>query len=108
LALLYCVHNFTEKQALINEGWNQELARKCKTLAGYSVFVGKVREYEKAGMTLEEAIKKAVEYCLENDILKEFFEKNATEELDILKLKRERLSYSSVFSFNGKFICQFN
>jgi hypothetical protein len=39
-----------------------------------------VREYEKAGMTLEEAIKKAVEYCLELDILKEFLEKNATEE----------------------------
>jgi penicillin-binding protein-related factor A (putative recombinase) len=27
-----------------------------------------VREYEKAGMMLEEAIKKAVEYCLDHDI----------------------------------------
>jgi predicted transposase YdaD len=68
----------------INKGKNMELARKCKTLAGYSVFVDKVREYLKAGMTLEEALKKAFEYCLENDILKEFFEKNATEVMDML------------------------
>jgi predicted transposase/invertase (TIGR01784 family) len=43
-----------------------------------------VREYKKAGMTLEEAIKKAVEYCLEHDILKEFFEKNATGVMDMI------------------------
>jgi predicted transposase YdaD len=39
--------------------------------------VDKVREYKKAGITLEEAIKKAVEYCLEHDILREFLENNA-------------------------------
>jgi predicted transposase YdaD len=68
----------------INEGRNAELARKCKALAHYSVFVGKMREYTKAGMSLEEAARKAVEYCLKNDILKEFLEKNATEVLGML------------------------
>jgi predicted transposase/invertase (TIGR01784 family) len=68
----------------INKGKNAELARKCETLAGYSVFVDKVREYKKAGMTLEEAIKKAVEYCLEHDILKEFLEKNAAGVMDMI------------------------
>jgi predicted transposase YdaD len=68
----------------INEGRNAELARKCETLAGYSIFVDKVREYKKAGMTLEEAIKKAVEYCLENDILKEFLERNAAEVMNMI------------------------
>jgi hypothetical protein len=68
----------------INEGRNAELANKCKTLAGYTVFVDKVREYKKAGMTLEEAIKKAVEYCLEHDILKEFLERNATGVMDMI------------------------
>jgi predicted transposase/invertase (TIGR01784 family) len=68
----------------INKGRNMELSRKCKTLAGYSAFVDKVREHMKAGMTLEEALKKAVEYCLENDILKEFFEKNSTEVMKML------------------------
>jgi hypothetical protein len=68
----------------INKGRNAELARECETLAGYSVFVDKVREYKKAGRTLEEAIKKAVEYCLKHDILKEFFEKNATGVMDMI------------------------
>jgi predicted transposase YdaD len=68
----------------INKGRNAELVRKCETLAGYSVFVDKVREYKKAGMTLEEAIKKAVEYCLKHDILKEFLEKNAAEVMNMI------------------------
>jgi hypothetical protein len=68
----------------INEGRNAELARKCNALAQYSVFVGRMREYKKAGMSLEEAARKAVEYCLKNDILKEFLEKNATEVMGML------------------------
>jgi predicted transposase/invertase (TIGR01784 family) len=68
----------------INEGRNAELAQKCKALAHYSVFVGKMRENRKAGMSLEEVARKAVEYCLKNDILKEFLEKHATEVLGML------------------------
>jgi hypothetical protein len=68
----------------INEGRNAELVQKCKALAQYSVFVGRMREYKKAGMSLEEAAKKAVEYCLKNGILKEFLEKNAAEVMGML------------------------
>jgi hypothetical protein len=68
----------------INEGKNGELARKCKVLAHYSVFVGKMRENKKTGMGLEEAARKAVEYCLKHDILKEFLERNATEVMGML------------------------
>jgi hypothetical protein len=68
----------------INEGRNADLARKCKALAHYSVFVGRMREYTKAGMGLDEAARKAVEYCLKHGILKEFLEKNATEVLGML------------------------
>ena len=65
----------------INQGRNEEIIKRCKTLAGYSAFVGKVYEFEygKDGLTREEAIKKAVKYCIENDILKEFLEKNSSE-----------------------------
>ena len=68
----------------INEGRNEEIARKCKTLAGYRAFIGKVREYEKAGMDRKEAMVKAVRYCREHDILKEFLEQNATEVMNML------------------------
>ena len=43
-----------------------------RTLAEYSAFVDKVREYERECRILEVAIKKAIKYCREHDILKEF------------------------------------
>ena len=62
----------------IKQGRNEKIVKKCKTLAGYSAFVAKVHEYELEKIPLEEAIKKAVEYFLENDILKEFLEQNSS------------------------------
>ena len=68
----------------ITHGRNEKIASRCKTLWSYSAFVGKVYEYEKEGNDLEGAIKKAINYCLEHDILREFFEKNATEVMNML------------------------
>ena len=68
----------------INHGRNEEIVQRCKTLNEYSAFIGKVREYEKEGHGKEEAMKKAVIYCREHDILKEFLETNATEVINML------------------------
>jgi hypothetical protein len=68
----------------INQGKNEGIIRKCKTLAGYSAFVAKVREFEKECGDKAEALKRAVRYCRDHDILKEFFEKNATEVVNML------------------------
>jgi predicted transposase/invertase (TIGR01784 family) len=51
----------------------------------YSVFIGKVREFQKKEMNLAEAVKNAVEYCIQHDILKEFLEKHATEVMKMLR-----------------------
>ena len=68
----------------INHGKNEALVKKCKTLAGYSAFVAKVREFEKECGDKTEAMKRAVRHCRENDILKEFFEKNSSEVINML------------------------
>jgi len=68
----------------INQGRNGEIVRRCKTLNGYCAFIGKVREYEREGHSLEEAIRKAATYCRDHDILKEFLEKNASEVINML------------------------
>jgi predicted transposase/invertase (TIGR01784 family) len=68
----------------INQGRNEGIVQKCKTLNGYCAFIGKVREYEKEGYSLEEAIRKAVIYCRDHDILKEFLEANAKEVMSML------------------------
>jgi len=68
----------------INQGRNKKIAQKCKTLWEYSAFIEKVREYQKEADNLEGAIKKAVIYCRDHDILKEFLENNSSEVLNML------------------------
>jgi hypothetical protein len=58
----------------INKGYNEELKESCRDLYGYMVYVDKVREFAKI-YPLETAVKMAVSYCIENDILAEFLTK---------------------------------
>jgi predicted transposase/invertase (TIGR01784 family) len=68
----------------INEGKNKEIAERCQTLAEYSAFIAKARDYEGQGASREEALKKAVYYCRNHDILKEFLEQHAKEIMNML------------------------
>jgi predicted transposase YdaD len=68
----------------INEGKNLAIAERCTALAGYSVFVAKVREYVEDGEDLTEALKKAVRYCRKHDILGEFLRRNSAEVMGML------------------------
>jgi predicted transposase/invertase (TIGR01784 family) len=68
----------------INQGYNSEILKKCKTLDNYSIFVDKVREYKKEGNSLDESVKLAIEYCKENNILKKFFDEHSSEVFNML------------------------
>ncbi|MCL2601819.1 MAG: Rpn family recombination-promoting nuclease/putative transposase [Treponema sp.] len=68
----------------INHGRNKEIAEKCETLAAYSAFIGKVKEFEKETKDKAEALKLAIKYCKEYDILKEFLELHSTEVFNML------------------------
>jgi len=68
----------------INQGKNESLVKQCKTLAGYSVFISKMREYEKECGNKTEAMTRAIKFCRENNILKSFLEKNGTEVVNML------------------------
>ena len=67
----------------INHGHNAEILEKSRTLDGYSVFVDKVREYA-TSLSLEEAMKEAVKYCMENNVLKTFLETHSSEVFNML------------------------
>jgi hypothetical protein len=73
----------TVKVYNINQGHNEEIARNCETLKGYSTFIAKVREYEKV-MSREEAMKAAIEYCIEHNILSAFLIEHSTEVRNML------------------------
>jgi predicted transposase/invertase (TIGR01784 family) len=62
----------------INKGHNPELAQKSKKLNGYETFIEAIREYGKT-MSRDEAIKKAIDECIRQNVLKEFLEKYSPE-----------------------------
>ena len=69
----------------INEGHSSALLNKCKWLSDYMVFVDKVREYHKNhnDEELHQDIEKAIDYCIKNNILREFLKERRTEVLDV-------------------------
>lgn len=75
----------------INEGNNQKLMEACDTLKSYSIFVSLVRKYIKEipkdtddkEEEIKAAINHAIQDCIDQNILKAFFEKHRREVRDM-------------------------
>jgi len=67
----------------INHGHNPEILSRSKTLDSYSIFMDKINEYNRE-FNLEESIKIAIKYCIENDILGQFLKEHASEVTNML------------------------
>ena len=63
----------------INYEVNSELVQNSKSLNEYSQFIGKIKENITDGLALDAAIKQAIEYGIQHDIMKEFLEQNGSE-----------------------------
>ncbi|MBE5830358.1 MAG: hypothetical protein E7306_01300 [Butyrivibrio sp.] len=61
----------TVKVLNINQGMNPSLMQSCRKLNEYSMYVAKVREFSE-NESLNKAVPKAVDYCIDHDILKDF------------------------------------
>ncbi|GBU27982.1 hypothetical protein R84B8_01538 [Treponema sp. R8-4-B8] len=79
----------------INKGRNQGILSKSKTLDNYSLFIDKIREYQKKYQRkypskddrkklLDKAFKSAIKYCIKNNILRDFLGKHGSEVLNML------------------------
>jgi hypothetical protein len=68
----------------INEGRNSEIVNRCKKLSDYSTFIARIHTFWKEADSLEEAVKKAIIYCQNHDILKEFLEIHASGVLNMI------------------------
>ena len=75
----------------INPGMNEELKEKCRVLKEYVIYVEKIREYVKK-IPLEEAVEKAIEECVRNNVLREFLLKQRAEvfKMSIYEYDEER------------------
>ena len=80
----------------INPDNNRSLKERSAVLEGYTYFVEKVRTYRKGNMGLEEAVDRAIEDCIENHVLEDFFRDRKDEvkkmtHLDYTWEKREQM-----------------
>ena len=63
----------------INYGHNQELMKHCRRLEEYSLFVQCVREYIQSEPSVEDALEKAIDTCINQDVLADFLKKHRAE-----------------------------
>jgi hypothetical protein len=79
----------------INQGHNEGIIRRCERLDGYSMLIAKVREYEAelcggrkpqrlSDNEKEEAMTRAIRWCIGRNILKPFLETHGSEVVNML------------------------
>ena len=61
-----------------------EIVQRSRSLNEYSRFIGKIKANLADGLVLEEAIKQAIEYGIEHNLMKEFLEANGAEVANML------------------------
>ena len=75
----------------INSGMNEDLKSRCPVLKEYMLYVEKVRENRRS-MPLEDAVRKAIDYCIGNGILRDFLSRQRAEvyKMSIYEYDEER------------------
>ena len=68
----------------INYGHNEKIMKGCRKLWEYAYLVEEIRKGIKAGLRLEEAVDRAVEHCIENEILADFLRRHQMEVKDVI------------------------
>ena len=68
----------------INYEKGAELLTSCKTLQEYSFFIYQVRTLQEQGLKRDEAVRKAIRICKEQDVLRDFLETHEQEVFGML------------------------
>lgn len=92
----------TVKVININYEENHSIVQQCQYLKEYSYFILVVRTYLEKGFTLNEAIINAVKTCVNENVMKEFLEKNASEVLNMLFTEFDMDTAIKIWKEEGK------
>ncbi|MCH3958292.1 MAG: Rpn family recombination-promoting nuclease/putative transposase [Selenomonas sp.] len=71
----------------INYEENKRLLKHCRALRDYSIFVSRVRSNIQQKQRLAQAIAEAIDYCLANNIMKDFLEEKVKEVYDMVNIE---------------------
>lgn len=86
----------------INHGHNKRLMEKCRMLEEYALFVDATKRYVSEVEDRKEALEDAIEYCMENNILKEFLKKYRMEVLGMLLEEFDVEKYERTMREDGR------
>ena len=80
----------------INFGHNKELMKNCRDLYEYAYLVEEVRKGGMQGLSLSDSVDRAVDTCINNDILKDFLLRHRAEVKEMLLLEDVELQWKLV------------
>lgn len=96
----------------INLEFNAELFAKCRMLEEYSIVIRRVKDYNKSGMNLSDAITRTVDECIQENILREILETQKKEAVNMVltefneeryeQLIREESAFKAIYSLLAK------
>jgi hypothetical protein len=68
----------------VNEGKNRDLVRRSETLKGYVTFIAKAREFQSEGLDLGDALTRAIQWCIDADVLADYMKEHGSEVWNML------------------------
>ncbi|MDR1674574.1 MAG: Rpn family recombination-promoting nuclease/putative transposase [Oscillospiraceae bacterium] len=91
----------TAKVLNINKGHNEAVVRESTELGGYVDIVDEIRKNKESGLSLDEAVEKAVRECAGRNILSGFLERYGGEVLDMLYAEWNLEEYAAAQRYEG-------
>ena len=85
----------------INYGRNAELMERCRPLRDYSILVEKIRRYRKSGLPVSEAVDRAVEECVREDVLTDFLKGHKAEVIGMLLTEYDQAEHMRLLKEEG-------
>ncbi|MGN0327729.1 MAG: hypothetical protein ACI4D4_01985, partial [Lachnospira sp.] len=85
----------------INAGHNIKLMQSCKKLQDYSTFIGYVREYSEESEDIRSAINKAIDRCINEDVLRDILVNQRAEVLEIMFTEYDMEKHMKVVRKDG-------
>lgn len=85
----------------INAGYNQEILEKCDILKQYTVFIEKVKEYNRSN-NLTDAINQAMEVCIAEGVLTDVLSKQKREGQNVVLTEFDQEKYDEMIKEIGR------
>lgn len=93
---------WTATMVNINVGHNKELFEKCRKLEEYALFIQKVREYNKDTKNLTDAVNRAVDDCIRDNVLKEILETQKKEGMNVVLTEFDEEKFEEMLREEGR------